>query len=664
MRYSIIKSDYGLTTITIMDGRILITFEKIFTLKKFILFIVFAFLVFPALTQAQEAKEIDYSADRNIQDEKYPGAFVLSKVENQVYFKHEGIEVWCDLAIHYKDENFFRAFGNVRMQQGDTVKLNSNYAEYNGNSQFAFASGEVVMKRPQTTLESDSLFFDRLKQQAYYRSGGKVIDTGGVITSNIGRYFMEDDKYSFVSEVVLTNPEYIINSEQLDFYGETGHAYLYGPSTIESETSTVYCERGFYDTRGDTGYFVKNSKIDYENRTVKGDSMYFNRNTNFASATNNIEVIDTINESVVTGHYAEVFRDKDSVFITKRAVAASVQDRDSLFIHGDTIMITGKPEKRIIRGFYDVRLFKSDMSGKSDSVHINQQTGLTKMINITSGPVTSVTKRRSPVLWSGLSQMTGDTIHLQSNTKTEQLDSMRVFNNAFLIQKDTIDGYNQVKGMELVGLFEDNELYQVDINKNTETLYYSRNSDQELIGINKTLSSSIKILFEEREIEDIYYYQNVDGNLTPEEDFPVNVRELIGFNWRGDERLLTKEDLFKGKPVPELVKIEGIPLPEEDEAFFDEREEGDDMLLNDKSRLKPEDLQNRAKDSIPQLKDAQQLINTENGDEENAAKTEAEELQNRLRDSIPQLKKQQEMIKATEQENKANPEAEEDQKDE
>ena len=611
-------------------------------MKKIILFLVFAILSFPSLLQAQEAKEIDYSADRNIQDQKYPGAFVLSKVENQVYFKHEGIEVWCDLAIHYKEENFFRAFGNVRMQQGDTVKLNSNYAEYNGNSQFAFASGDVVMKRPQTTLESDSLFFDRLKQQAYYRSGGKVIDTGGVITSNIGRYYMEQDKYSFVSDVVLTNPEYIINSEQLDFYGETGHAYLYGPSTIESETSTVYCERGFYDTRGDTGYFVKNSRIDYNNRTVKGDSLYFNRNTNFASATNNIRVIDTINKSVVTGHYAEVFRDKDSVFITKRAVAASVQDKDSLFIHGDTIMITGKPDKRIIRGFYDVRLFKSDMSGKSDSVHINQETGLTKMINITKGPISSVDKRRSPVLWSGLSQMTGDTIHLQSNTKTEQLDSMRVFNNAFLIQKDTIEGYNQVKGMDLVGLFEDNELYQVDINKNTETLYYSRNSEQELIGINKTLSSSIKILFEEQEIQDIYYYQNVDGNLTPEEDFPVNVRQLLGFNWRGDERLLTKEDLFKGKPEPDLVKIQGISLPEESEEFFDEREEGDDLLLNDKSRLKPEDLQNRAKDSIPQIKEPQNLLDAVDDD----TKTEAEDLQERVKDSIPQLKKPQPLIKA------------------
>jgi len=639
--------------------QILITFEKIFSLKKLIPFLLF--LVFPVLIQAQETKKIDYDSDRNIQDEKYPGAFVLSKVENQVYFNHEGIEVWCDLAIHYNEENFFRAFGNVKMKQGDTVSLNSNYAEYNGNSQFAFASGNVVMKRPQTTLETDSLFFDRLKQQAYYRSGGKVIDTGGVITSNIGRYFMEDDKYSFVSEVVLTNPEYVINSEQLDFYGETGNAYLYGPSTIESETSTVYCERGFYDTRGDTGYFVKNSRIDYENRTVKGDSMYFNRNTNFASATNNIEVIDTINESVVTGHYAEVFRDKDSVFITKRAVAASVQDRDSLFIHGDTIMITGKPEKRIIRGFYDVRLYKSDMSGKSDSVHINQQTGLTKMININTGPVSSVDTRRSPVLWSGLSQMTGDTIHLQSNTKTEQLDSMRVFNNAFLIQQDTIEGYNQVKGMDLVGLFEDNELYQVDINKNTETLYYSRNSEQELIGINKTLSSSIRIFFEDREIDIIDYLNNVEGDLTPEEDFPVNVRKLIGFNWRGDERLLKKEDLFKGKPAPELVKIEGIPLPEEDDEFFDEREEGDELLLNEKSRLKPEDLQNRAKDSVPQLKEPQAVIDAV----EEEVKTEAEDLQKRVKDSIPGLREPQQLIKAKkEEDNKDSPEAEDEQSNE
>ncbi|MCJ7758587.1 MAG: OstA-like protein, partial [Gillisia sp.] len=89
---------------------------------------------------AQEVKKIDYTSDRTLKDEKnYPGAIILSKVNNQVYFEHQGIEIWCDQAIHYDQANFFKAYGNVRMQQGDTVTMQSNYAEYNGTTQFAFA---------------------------------------------------------------------------------------------------------------------------------------------------------------------------------------------------------------------------------------------------------------------------------------------------------------------------------------------------------------------------------------------------------------------------------------------------------------------------------------------------------------------------------------------
>lgn len=547
---------------------------------------------------SQEPKKIDYTSDRTLKDEnKYPGAIILSKVTNQVHFIHEGIEIWCDQAIHYDQENFFKAYGNVRMQQGDTVTMQSKYAEYNGTTKFAFASGNVKMSRPQSSIETDTLFFDRVKQQAYYRSGGTVRDTASVLTSRIGRYYMDQDKYSFLSNVVVTNPKYTINSQQLDFYTESGHAYLYGPTTIESETSTVYCERGFYDTRGDVGYFVKNSRIDYENRILEGDSLYFNRAKSFASGTNNIKVTDTLNHSLITGHYAEVYREKDSVFITKRALASTIQDNDSIFIHSDTLMVTGKPENRIVRGFYNVRLYKSDLSGKSDSIYVNQKKGITKLINIGTGPVSSVSKKRTPIIWSGNNQMTGDTIHLLSNPKTEKLDSLKVFYDAFLVQKDSIEGYNQVKGKELTGLFVNNELYQVDIIKNTETIYYSRNEENELLGINKTLSSSIKILFENKTIKDIYYYKQVDGTLTPPEEFPPNARELPGFNWRGEEQLLQKSDLFKGDEPPVLTKIKGIPLPEEQESFFDES--GDmQPLLNENSRLKPEDLKDTKVDSL------------------------------------------------------------------
>jgi hypothetical protein len=193
--------------------------------------------------------------------------------------------------------------------------------------------------------------------------------------------------------------------------------------------------------------------------------------------------------------------------------------------------------------------------------------------------------------------MTGDTIHLLNNPQTEKLDSLKVFDNAFLIQKDTIEGYNQIKGKELTGLFVDNELYQVDIVKNTETIYYTRNSENELIGINKTLSSAIRIMFEEREIDYIDYITQVDGALTPKEDFPENARILRGFNWRGDEQLHSKEDLFAGNRHRSWFQLEGIPLPDIPDDFFDEEDE-DVPLLNENSRLKPEDLKDKKIDSI------------------------------------------------------------------
>ena len=562
---------------------------------RFFRFFAFFILLFSCgmRAYAQQPKKIQYESERSIMNEqKYPGAFILSKVNNQVHFTHEGIQVWADQAILYREDNFFKAYGNVRMEQGDTISMTSQYAEYNGTTQFAFASGNVHMRNPKTSLETDTLFFDRLKQQAYYRSGGTIRDSSSVLKSRIGRYFLEDDKYLFASKVVITNPDYILTSNQLDFYSGTGNAFFYGPTTIKSDNSTIYAERGYYDTRGDTGYFVQNSRIDYKNRILEGDSLYFNRNTNFASATNNIKVTDTINKSIIRGHYAEVFRDRDSVFITKKAVAVALQEKDSIYIHSDTLMVTGKPDHRVIRGFYDVRLFKSNMSGKSDSIHVDEKNGLTQMLG-------------SPVIWSENNQLTGDTIHLLNNVKTEELDSLLVYENAFMIQKDSLGGYNQLKGKEMYGKFKKNELQQVDLVKNTETIYYMRNSKGELIGIDKTLSSSMQIFFEDRQIVDVYYLTQPEGKLYPEEDLPENMRVLKGFNWRGDERLNSVEDLFAGEPPYELVKIKGIPLPEAEGQFFDERDEEEDPLLNENSRLRPEDLRERASDTLPPTREQQ-----------------------------------------------------------
>lgn len=546
---------------------------------------------FGSKISAQEKQKVDIQSGYLEIRPEFPDAAIYTKDNTgQVYIVHEGVEMWCDQAFVYLKNNFVKAYGDVKITQGDTVSMNSNYAEYNGNTQFAFATGNVVLTEPKTTLKTDTLYFDRIKQQAYYRSGGTVRDTASVLTSKIGRYFAQSKKYQFLQNVKIVNPKYTVNSNQLDFYSESGDAYLYGPSTIESETSTVYCERGYYDTRGDTGYFVKNSKVDYENRTLYGDSIYFNRNTSFASATNNIRVIDTINESVIRGHYAEVFRQKDSVFITKRAVAITVRDGDSIYVHADTLQVTGKPDHRIVKGFYRARLFKlgkdaaNHTSGKCDSIYVDEKKGITKLL-------------RNPVLWSGENQMTGDTIHLLSDTLTNKLDTLKVFNNAFLVQKDSL-GYNQVKGEQLIGLFTNNELDTVNINKNTQVIYYSRNENDELVGINNTVSSAIQMYLEAQEITGIRFLNKADGKVYPPSQLPENARLLPGFIWRGDERLFSVQDLFKGKPAPILPKITGIPLPKDEGEFFDKTSEGNN-LLPEESKLRPDDLKTRADDPKP-----------------------------------------------------------------
>ncbi|WP_308992565.1 OstA-like protein [Mariniflexile litorale] len=545
--------------------------------KQTLYIILFLFLFSSIIIHAQEKKkiEIEYAGRLTIDEKNYPGAKILTRDESQqVHIMQGSINMWSDKAIYYSAENFIEAYGNVKLVQGDTINMTSKYIEYSGITQLAFASGSVVLKDPNSTILSDTLYFDRVKQQAFYKSGGTVVkDTSGTITSKMGRYYMEQKKYQFVDNVLLVNKDATINSNYFDFYSDTGYAYLFGPSTIVTTESKTYTEKGFYDTKNKTGYAVKKSEIHYNNRIIQGDSLYFDDSKKFASATNNIKITDTINHSIGKGHYAEVFKAKDSLFITKRALVITKQENDSIYMHADKIMMTGKPENRIVRAYYNAKIYKSDLSGKADSIHSNQQTGITQLINLNRLSSTDVfSTRRRPILWNVENQMTGDTIHLISNPKTEKLDSLLVFNNAFIISKDTISktGFNQIFGITLTGLFNDeNKLRKVNIVKNAESIFYTRNDKQELIGIDKARSGSISIIFADGDIEEYTRFNQIDGNLYPESQYPEKEKRLKGFDWREDERPLSIEDLFKDDEPFVLPTIKGLDDYIPQENFFD-----------------------------------------------------------------------------------------------
>lgn len=534
--------------------------------------VLIAHLFIGHLTLAQESKIIEIrQAGGSTQDqERYPGANILFKSdEKRVQLFHEGALIESDQAYFYSKQNYFKAIGNVVFTQGDSLRMTCKTIEYDGGTKMAYAEGKVYLERPDMTLKTEQLNLDRINEKAFYNTPGVIVDSTSTLTSNQGQYFMDQKKYRFISEVTINNPEYKVNSQQLDYFTESNQAYLYGNSKIEGEAYTIVCERGFYDMNREKGIFKQNATLYYDNKIIRGDSLYFESERNYAAATKNISIVDTLNNSIITGNYGEIFKEKDSAIITRRAMAVNIIDQDSLFIHADTLVATGPEEKRILRAYYDVRILKSDLRGRSDSLYLDEAVGLTKLLKkpLTKQQEQVFTEKNyhenNPVLWFDESQMTGDEIQLLSDTKTNKLDSLKIDGRVFIIEKDSLseNGYQQIKGGLLRGAFKDSKLDNIVITKNTEMVYYLYNDeDLQLIGIDKTTCSALKMEFLEGQIDEITFLVSPNGNVYPEDELPLNERTLKGFTWRIVERPETIEDLFdendQEEQFPEILKFQ------------------------------------------------------------------------------------------------------------
>jgi len=525
-------------------------------LKK-ILYIIIVLSIFNPLNSfCQEKKIIEIiEAGRFTKDEEnFPKANILSKGNNlRVRLFHDGATITSDKTFFYSKKNKFNASGSVLLKQGDTLELKSEYLNYDGNEGQAKAWGKVVLKQPDMTLKTDTLYLDRILNIAYYNSNGIIEDEENVLKSKKGRYFINEKKYSFKTGVKINNPKYDIDSENLDYNLISKKALFFGPTLITGNDYEIHTEKGNFDLKSSIGNFQKNPKIFYNNKIIEGDSIFYNESINYASATKRVVITDTINNSIIKGEYGEIYKDKDSAIITKRALAINIIENDSLYIHADTLVGTGPTDQRILRGYYDVKILKSDIRGISDSIYFDESKG---KIELHKKPLSKKQKqilslksklKLNPVVWFNDSQMSGNEINLLTDLKTRKLDSLLIFGNSFVIEQDSIDknNYNQIEGMDLNGDFVNGDLNNLQVLKNIKVIYYLYNDDGELIGIDKTICSELKIKLESNEIKNITFYTSPEGKVHPEDKLDPNLKLLEGFVWRISERPETLEDLFK-----------------------------------------------------------------------------------------------------------------------
>ncbi|MUP37502.1 OstA-like protein [Labilibaculum euxinus] len=465
---------------------------------------------------------------------------LLNKFLGNVFITHGDIKMYCDSAYQFEKLNTLEAFGNVHIINADTVHIYGDYLKYYGNTKFAEMRDNVKLKNKSVTVTTQFLDFDMNESVGYYFNGGKIVDAENTLTSNIGRYYTKQELLFFKDSVKAVTTDYTLYSDTLKYNTVSKVAFILGPTKIVGEKETLYSEDGWYNTESNISQFFKNTTLDSKSYQIKGDSIYLDRNNELARIFKNVELRDTVNNLILMGNYLETFKNTEEALMTDSAVFIQITDRDSLFLHSDSLKIEKDSAKfERIKAFHHVKFYRTDLQGICDSLVYTMQDSTIRLFN-------------DPVLWAQQNQMVADTIGIE--TQNEAIRYLHFRGSSFLTAKEDTTFFNQIKGRNMLGHVKDNKLYKLDIKGNGETLYYP--VDKEVImGMNIAKSSNISILIENNKIDKIIFLKKPDGNMYPLFEVEKEMKFLKDFQWLEEYQPKSKEDIFIWKeytPIREL----------------------------------------------------------------------------------------------------------------
>lgn len=482
--------------------------------------------------KAQERKMVEIlNADSLVSNEQI--AANAQRLLGSVYIRHKNILMWCDSAYTYTGTNRVDAFGNVHINQDDTLHLYANTVYYDGDISFAQAWGEVRLVKKTTTIYTDTLDYDLSANVSYYDDKGRIVDSTTTITSQIGKYFVKDDMFYLYRDVVAVDKDYTLNSDTVSYNTVTGRIFITGPTTIRDTSNTLYAEDGWYDSKSGDAELLKNPVMSNDKQNIKAGYIKYDKATKSGKAFKNVWITDFENSSIISGNVAEYNEQAETAMVTDSAVYMNYNEKDTLFLHADTLRTIPDtvPDEKIIFAYRKVRFFRTDMQGICDS-----------MVYFTRDSV--IQFHYAPVLWSDIHQLSAELIEMQQFENAP--DELRLSRNSFIISKQDSNRFDQIKGKEMIGYVTGNKLTRIDVNGNGQTLYYATEKE-ETIGLNNAESSKISIRFEEGKIKTITFLKSPMGELKPLLQLTEEDKYLKGFEWKINLRPLSKFDIFERK---------------------------------------------------------------------------------------------------------------------
>lgn len=567
-------------------------------MRKGSFFIVMLMLVLPALVawavsqrpSAPQIRPMIPSADRSAGNRVFlERADVLTKhpedsfmiLVGDVVFTKGPMIMRCDSAHYYAETESMDAFGNVSMEQGDTLFVYADELQFNGSTEvatlYADFGRKVRLINRDVTLETDIFIYDLGIDLGYYEVGGRLTDPSNTLTSLYGEYAPTTKEANFYTNVHLNSHN---NTDTLDIYSDTLYyntathiAELHSPSEVINARGTIYTRLGIYDTDSNrTTLFDRSTIVTSQNQTLTADTIYYDRSAGFGEAFGNMVLTDSAHKVEIRGAYGYYNELADSSFTTGRAQMLQYSDSDTLYLHGryiqsfrdfDTTVIkadtvAGTPEHlkidttHIAVVYPRVRFYRRDMQGLCDSMRFTQRDSTLRMFI-------------NPVVWSEDQQIFGNVIELLLNDST--IERATLPDQGFAAQAIEGDHYNQLSGKEMVAHFVAGEMRRLDINGNVEIIMYPEESDSTINKIVNAQSSFLTATFRGRTTEYIKMWPETTGAATPLFLAKKSIYFLPKFKWFDGMRPMSPADIFVIPPAMEDLMMEAgrtipdIPIP-------------------------------------------------------------------------------------------------------
>ncbi|GGF18769.1 OstA-like protein [Echinicola rosea] len=449
----------------------------------------------------------------------------IQKVYGNIIMKQREFTIYCDSAYYDQKGNKSELFGNVRIENPkDTVTITCFYADYNGNNYLAKLRDDVVFVKAGTTLYTDFLDYNRKSGMADYFNFGKVVDSTNVLTSQKGRYETQEEKITFTDNVILVNPEYTLKSNILYYFTVPKIAETEGITNIRSEKGDeLNAKKGsFYDTQNKLFRFYEGD-VENETSKVSGDELFYDENKKYYEGKDNVSIFNKERNIEVFGDIGKYWEEKKYSEVFGNALVQKYFEADTMYMTADTLISQDSEAaaNRHMLAYPNTRMIKGEMSGRADST-------------VYMYADSTIFLYGDPLLWNNKSQISADSIHFL--IANEDIDRAFLKDNAFAITSDTIANFNQIKGRQMIGFFEDGDMNKLEVEGNGESLYFALENDTTLQGVNSLLCGKIFMYFENGNVTKINHTVNPDASFTPPHMLNEENTQLEGFVWRAEER--------------------------------------------------------------------------------------------------------------------------------